>query len=111
MTAATLQHCIETCRACDAACSETVIHCFKTGGSSDHARLLLDCAQVCATSAGFMLRGSPLHPILCRACAEVCERCAEACERAAGDERMQRCAAACRACAESCDRMASVAIR
>ncbi len=57
-----------------------------------------------------MLRGSDLHPIACRACAEVCERCAVACERTAGgDELVRACAQLCRRCAASCAAMASAA--
>ena len=33
--------------------------------------VLLDCAEICQTSANFMLRGSPLHTNTCAACAIV----------------------------------------
>jgi hypothetical protein len=72
-------------------------------GGAAHVRLLLDCAEICHTSADFMLRGSDLHPLTCGVCAQVCERCADECERlGATDPAMKRCAEACRRCAESC---------
>jgi hypothetical protein len=67
---------------------------------------MLDCAEICETSANFMIRGSELHHLTCGACAEVCDRCAEDCERMGDDETMRRCAETCRRCAESCHRMA-----
>ena len=70
--------------------------------------LLLDCAQICATSADFMLRMSDHHPQVCGVCADICDACARECESMAdGAEFMRRCADACRRCAESCRRMSS----
>ncbi len=90
---------------------ETVTHCLQMGGKhaeAAHIRLLLDCAEICATSANFMLRGSELHARTCAVCAEICERCAEDCERIGpDDEMMQRCAEMCHRCADSCRRMAA----
>jgi hypothetical protein len=74
----------------------------------NHIRLLQDCAQICITSADFMLRGSQYHGLTCAACAQICEACAQECESMAdGNDFMQRCADACRRCAESCRQMAS----
>jgi hypothetical protein len=111
-TTSEMQECIEHCTRCHAICLETVTHCLRKGGrhaEADHIRLLLDCVQICATSADFMLRGSDLHTATCRACAEVCARCAEDYERLADDDAMRRCAEECRACAESCRRMSAAA--
>ena len=105
-----MQECIDNCTRCHATCVETITHCLEKGGRHaevGHIRLLLDCAQICATSADFMLRGSDLHKLTCRACAEVCARCAEDCERLADDDVMRRCAEECRRCAESCRKMAA----
>jgi hypothetical protein len=74
---------------------------------ANHVRLLLDCAQICATSADFMLRASLDHTRTCAVCAEICRRCAEECERIAGqDEMIRRCAEICRKCAKTCEQMA-----
>lgn len=105
-----MRRCIEECSTCHDVCLATVTHCLQMGGEhaeASHMRLLLDCAQICDTSADFMLRGSELHGETCRACAVVCERCAEACERFNDDEIMAACAEACRRCAESCRQMAA----
>jgi hypothetical protein len=76
---------------------------------SAHIRLMLDCAEICQTSANFMLRGSELHSRTCGVCAEVCERCARDCEQLGDDAHMRACAEACRRCADSCKHMAALA--
>jgi len=104
-----MRGCIDNCQTCHSICLETAVHCLGMGGehaAADHIRLLWDCAEICQTSANFMLRGSDLHAHTCGACAEVCERCAESCARMADDKQMQACAEACRRCAESCRMMA-----
>lgn len=104
-----MQDCIEVCTFCHDACLDTVNYCLTKGGDyaeAGHVRLLLDCTEICQTSANFMLRNSGLHPLTCATCADVCARCADACARFAGDEQMEMCVDACRACAESCRKMA-----
>lgn len=104
-----MQDCIQACQACHNICVETTQHCLQMGGEHtrpEHIRLMLDCAEICQTSANFMLRGSALHAYTCGACAEVCERCAQDCARFTDDPTMQRCAEACRSCARSCRDMA-----
>jgi hypothetical protein len=108
-----MQQCITNCLDCHAVCVATITHCLQMGGrhaEASHIRTLQDCAQICATSADFMLRGSPFHSRTCGVCAEVCDACAQECERMAqGDAQMQACADACRRCADSCRRMAAMA--
>ena len=110
-TSQEMQRCIQECTSCHNICLETVAHCLQMGGkhaAADHIRLLLDCAEICQTSANFMLRGSPLHTRVCAICAEICERCAQDCERVdPSDQQMRQCAEVCRRCAESCRRMAA----
>jgi len=104
-----LQECIEECLNCHIACTTTAQYCLSQGGQhadADHLGLLLDCAEICQTSANFMLRGSPYHPITCLACAEVCRGCEESCRAFTDDDQMQLCADACASCAEHCERMA-----
>lgn len=103
-----VRKCIENCLDCHSVCMETVTYCLDKGGKhaeANHIRLLMDCAQICQTSADFMLRISEIHPKTCGICAEVCERCAKACEQLGDDEMMRKCAEACRRCAESCHHM------
>ena len=109
-----LEQCIDNCQQCHEICLRTVLtYCLPKGGKhaeASHIRLMLDCAEICETSANFMIRGSDLHRLTCGACAEVCERCAEDCERMGDDETMRRCAETCRRCADSCNRMAGHAM-
>jgi len=110
MSAHEMQQCIQNCRDCHRICTLTITHCFAQGGEmceAAHIRLLLDCAEICQTSADFMLRGSPLHQMTCRICAGVCEMCADDCARLADDETMVLCVESCRRCAKSCSEMAS----
>ena len=107
----TMEQCIENCINCHRVCLETAARHFRGERSpqleESHVRLLLDCAEICQTSANFMLRGSPYHPITCLACAELCRACEESCRTIAGeDEQLGLCADACAECAQHCERMA-----
>ena len=106
---AEMKECIQRCLDCYRTCVETATYCLQQGGrhaEARHMRVLLDCAELCRTSADFMLRGSEFHGRICGVCAEVCERCAQECERFGDDAQMRACAEACRRCAEACRRMA-----
>jgi hypothetical protein len=106
------QECIDRCQSCQEICLEAVTHCLSLGGKhaeAHHITMLLACAEICDTSARFMLLGSPHHQRTCEVCAEVCDDCARDCERFGDDDTMQRCAESCRRCAESCRQMAKVA--
>ena len=106
-----MQACIDECQSCGATCLEAVTYCLQQGGrhaEPEHVRLLLDCVDICETSARFMLRGSDLHGRTCGVCADVCERCAASCEAFGDDEMMKACAEACRGCSASCRAMAQM---
>ncbi len=106
-----MDKCARQCGECQDECERTIQHCLEMGGphaAADHIRLMMDCAQICATSHDFMTRRSDLHGHTCAACAAVCEACAADCERlAGGDEAMKRCAETCRRCAEMCRKMSA----
>jgi hypothetical protein len=56
------------------------------GGCGEHTEarhfsLMMACAEICRTSAHFMLIGSELHKRTCRLCGEICDQCAADCER------------------------------
>jgi hypothetical protein len=107
-----MQRCIDECINCASICTETIMHCLQMGGEHaemEHIRLLMDCAEICQTSANFMLRHSELHGRTCAVCAEVCERCEQSCAKFSGDPVMDECADACRSCAQSCREMAASA--
>src|SRR4051812_21942491 len=95
-----MEECIKACLDCHHVCLETAMnHCLETGGKHTepaHFRLMINCGEICQTTANFILSGSALHHPTCGACAEGCRRCAEDCERV-GD--MAGCVQACRRCA------------
>jgi hypothetical protein len=107
---ARLRDCIQECLDCYQICLETASgHCLEQGGDHvepEHFRLMLDCAEICRTSADFMIRRSNAHRQTCDLCAQICERCAIECE-SFDDRRMQACAEACRRCAAECAEMVS----
>jgi hypothetical protein len=107
-----MQACIDECLRCYAACESTATHCLMLGGKhaeAKHIGSLRDCADICKTAAGFMLRGSGLHGQVCRVCADACEACAKSCQRIdATDPTMRECAETCRTCAKSCASMAKM---
>jgi hypothetical protein len=108
-TTHSIEQCIENCLRCHRLCLETAGRHLRGEGRIDaaHLRLLLDCAEICQTSANFMIRGSSLHGETCGACAAVCECCADECDRHGEDPHMAACAEICRRCAESCREMAA----
>lgn len=107
-THSSMEQCIDNCWDCHRVCLESVAHCLEKGGKHSeprHISLLLECAEICQTSANFMLQGSSFHSRTCEVCAEVCDACAESCERLSADPEMKKCAEACRKCADSCRQM------
>ena len=106
----TMEQCIDNCTNCHRICLETAARHFRGERTPHleeaHVRLLLDCAEICRTSADFMIRGSDQHQHTCRACAAICNRCADECDRMGEDPYMASCAEICRRCAESCTEMA-----
>lgn len=108
-----MQACIQECTNCSQVCLENVQHCLEKGGKHaepQHIRLLLDCAEICQTSANIMIRGSDLHGQVCGVCADACRACARSCEAFADDAEMQRCAETCHRCEQSCREMAGMAV-
>jgi hypothetical protein len=105
----TMPDCISTCSHCHQVCLQTAInHCLEAGGKhveADHFRLMMNCAEICQTSANFQLSNSVFHRQVCAVCAEICEACAVSCEAIGG---MDECVEACRACAESCRQMVAM---
>jgi hypothetical protein len=57
-------------------------HCLEHGGERTkppHFKLMMACAEICLTSAHFMLIGLERHKHVCRERAEICAQCAEDC--------------------------------
>lgn len=103
-----MQTCIDNCLECASTCEKTLAFCLSQGGSfaeAKHISLLMDCVDICLTSARSMTRGSEHHSVTCRACADICRACADECNAMEGDV-MKRCASVCERCATSCESMA-----
>src|SRR4051794_40247571 len=80
------EKCAEACSDCAKECNQGFHHCYKQlqAGKAGHAKamhLLVDCGEVCSTSAKLVARMSPLMTITCHACAESCEACLAECEK------------------------------
>lgn len=104
-----LDQCIENCLDCYRHCELALANSYKQElvSESDHLILLSSCAEICRTSAKFMLLGSPFHAETCSVCSNVCLACAESCEDM-DDDSLKACIQACRKCAESCAEMSSI---
>lgn len=106
-----MQMCIQNCALCHQVCEQTLSYCLTRGGrhlEARHLKALIDCAQICTTSAGFMARDSNLYLVMCNGCAEACNLCATSCDQFGDDETMKLCADVCRRCEESCREMAKM---
>jgi hypothetical protein len=69
-------------------------------------RLCLDCADICAASAGVVSRQAAYDPAVVRplleACVASCSSCGDECERHAHHPHCRVCAEACRRCERAC---------
>ncbi|MBD2771089.1 four-helix bundle copper-binding protein [Iningainema tapete] len=104
-----IQQCINNCLNCHSICLDTMTYCLQKGATHaqpSYIRLMLDCGEICQTSANFLLRASELSVRICAICAVVCDRCAQECEKMSDDVQMKACADVCRYCAESCRQIA-----
>lgn len=106
--------CIAECSTCHDVCEETITHSLRSGGDfadTELVRALIDCAQICQTSADFMLRSSTSYKLVCDVCAQVCAACADECERFEHDDWMRTCAQTLRSCTTACQKMAGAKTR
>lgn len=91
--------CIDSCLECHRACLQTVASAGSAGPHAEHLLLMVNCAELCLTTARFMMTSPGLDKVLAQACATVCMACAEQCDQ---HEGMRASAAACRHCATHC---------
>ncbi len=99
-----MQQCIQDCLNCHAVCMQTAEADKQKGGKhakKEYIYLLLDCAEMCLTSAHFMQHDSPLFGYTCQAALQVATHCAGECD-SMGDTD---CANASRICASSCEQL------
>ncbi|MEW6168353.1 MAG: four-helix bundle copper-binding protein [Pseudomonadota bacterium] len=101
-----VQGCIDECQQCGEDCLRAALADPVLGPPLDaaHLRLLIDCAELCRSTARLLLGAAPHYVTACSACAEVCDACAQRCEQVDG---LQACAEICRSCAQTCRTMAS----
>lgn len=105
-----MRDCVDSCLSCASVCTELIRHCLQMGGKHaevSHVTIMIDCAEICQTSANFLLRKSDAHVETCGTCAAICRACEESC-RQIGGVAMTSCADECARCAESCERMAGL---
>jgi hypothetical protein len=100
--------CIDDCERCHRVCLRTAMtYCLEQGGEHvepPYFRLMLACAQMCATTADTLLSGFASYEQMCALCANICRTCAASCERI-GD--MEECVEICRRCAAGCERLSN----
>jgi hypothetical protein len=69
-------------------------------------RLCLDCADICAATAGVISRQTDYDATVARplleACVAICKSCGDECERHAHMPHCRVCAEACRRCEQAC---------
>jgi len=100
-----MEDCIQDCLNSHAVCLDTAMSLLQKGHTcADPVRILLDCSEVCATNAHFLMRNSPVYGSVLQACAQVCTHCAEVCDEIGEND----CANACRASATSSEQMAKL---
>ena len=100
-----IEDCIQDCLNSHAVCLDTAMSLLPKGPTyANPVLILLDCSELCATNAHFLMRNSPVYGHVCEACAQVCTHCAEACDEIGEND----CANACRASAASCEQMAKL---
>ena len=105
MLSSEMADCIQDCLNSHAVCLDTAMSLLQKGKEyADPVRILLDCSELCATNAHFMMRNSPVYGSLFQPCAQVCNHCAEVCDEIGESD----CANACRASAASCEQMAKL---
>ena len=107
-----MQECIDLCLDCSTTCLQLIPYCLNEGkehAEPAHVLLLQNCAEICRTSANFMISTSAFSADVCKLCADVCKQCADDCEGFGDDEMMKQCAEICRACADSCQSVTKMA--
>jgi ketopantoate reductase len=102
------RECARSCQQCYEECLEATAELqVNEPDSAVLASALLDCAELCRTTVGFLMRGSTLQSFLCALTAEAC-LIAAARTVQVNIERVQHCRAACERTADQCRRLAAL---
>jgi hypothetical protein len=103
-----MQECLQNCTECHKVCLQTAVLPEVVGKiSAEDEKLLINCSEMCQTSADFMATVSAFHRAVCATCSQICEACAQMCRRN-NIPAMLECAEVCDRCADSCRRMAAM---
>lgn len=99
-----IQQCIQNCLECHKTCMQMAEEDRRSRddhATKEHIQMMLDCAEICLTTAHFLQHGSALAGYVVQACAQVTTICANECEQAGHTD----CANACRNAAWSCTQL------
>lgn len=94
-------HCLECFRACSEAMAHT-IDLRRQHWEHEHYRILLDCIDVCKTTAGFLIRQSDYYKDICSVCALICKETTKCCQEFGNDPFMLKAGDIASKCAKSC---------
>lgn len=104
-----MEQCIRDCMACYRECLSCIPHCLSQGGKhieKKHMLQMMECVEMCKTSASLMMMNGNFSYEHCQICAKVCDACETSCRNIdPNDSMMQKCADMCRKCADSCRNM------
>ena len=101
--------CLRAHEACEAAVAQA-LRAQEGEALNECVGALLDCADVCRTTARHIRHGSPLLRGTAGVAAELCERAAEACLALPSGPAGQTWAEACRRAAAGCRRLADISL-
>ena len=102
-----LRLCIDACHACARVCNHCAASCLQEQDVKMMARCIaldVDCAAVCALTAGVLARQSEQAMAVCRLCVQMCRACGAECSQHTM-AHCQECAEACMQCAAQCDKL------
>jgi len=105
--------CIDECLKCHRLCGDTVTQCLLIGGAyarPELIRLLWDCAQICQTTADFMLRKSSFQLQASNLCIDICTQVTEVLAEFEDDRMMRVCIISNQRCAAICREMTADAV-
>jgi hypothetical protein len=85
---------------CMTACEKGAMTGLGAAEGGRLTRLALDCAEICATTARFVARGSSYMNDLLVLCSQICKACETACRKE--ENCFQECADTCHECHLTC---------
>jgi hypothetical protein len=110
MDMAAMNELVESCSACEQACTICADNSMSMDGMAKCMSMCMDCADMCNTMMRAMLRPTGYEPTsmmaMMQACMAMCTACAAECMKHADmSEQCAMCAEACQQCAAACQAM------